>query len=164
MSQCFNAPRLSLWWPFLGNFEISFKFLTACGRNGALAGDVEVSTRSKSMKNILIIEDDESIRKMMASVLEIEGYSISLAANGQQALDTLKGGHRPDIILLDMMMPVMNGWDFLDFVRANAETAKIPIVVVSAYAESAKSVKPNAVVPKPVQLTSLLKAIEGLAA
>ncbi|MFL5814731.1 MAG: response regulator [Bdellovibrionia bacterium] len=116
------------------------------------------------MKNILIIEDDESIRKMIASVLEIEGYSISAAANGKQALETIQNGALPDIILLDMMMPVMNGWDFLDFVRANATTSKIPIIVVSAYAEIAKSVKPNAVVPKPVQLKSLLKAIEGLAA
>jgi CheY-like chemotaxis protein len=116
------------------------------------------------MKNILIIEDDESIRKMIASVLEVEGYSVSAAANGKQALETLRCNRLPDIILLDMMMPVMNGWDFLDFVRGNATTARIPIIVVSAYSEIAKSVHPHAVVPKPVQLKSLLQAIEGLAA
>jgi CheY-like chemotaxis protein len=116
------------------------------------------------MKNILIIEDDESIRKMIASVLEVEGYSVAAASNGKQALEKIRGGAVPDIILLDMMMPVMNGWDFLDFVRSNATTSKIPIIVVSAYAEIAKSVKPDAVVAKPVQLKSLLQAIEGLAA
>jgi CheY-like chemotaxis protein len=116
------------------------------------------------MKNILIIEDDESIRTMIASVLEIEGYSISAASNGKHAIDIISKGPTPDIILLDMMMPVMNGWDFLDFIRSNAATAKIPIVVVSAYSEIAKSVKPQAVVPKPVQLKSLLSAIEKLVA
>lgn len=160
MAQCFDAPHSTFWWPLIGSFEIPLHAFDCLWQKRSIGREC----RSESMKSILIIEDDESIRKMMASVLEIEGYSISLAANGQQALDTFKGGHLPDIILLDMMMPVMNGWDFLDFVRSNAETAKIPIVVVSAYAEIAKSVKPNAVVPKPVQLTSLLKAIEGLAA
>jgi len=116
------------------------------------------------MKNILIVEDDESIRKMLASVLEIEGYSVAAASNGKQGMELLERGNLPDIILLDMMMPVMSGWDFLDFMRSNAMTAQIPIVVVSAYSEIAKSVRPHAVVPKPVQLKSLLKAIEGLAA
>jgi CheY-like chemotaxis protein len=116
------------------------------------------------MKNILIIEDDESIRAMIASVLEIEGYSVSAAPNGKNAIDIIGKGPTPDIILLDMMMPVMNGWDFLDFIRSNAVTARIPIIVVSAYSEIAKSVKPQAVVPKPVQLKSLLGAIEKLVA
>lgn len=116
------------------------------------------------MINILIIEDDNAIRNAMSSVLELEGYSTGLASNGKQAMDMIKAGHLPDIILLDMMMPIMSGWDFLDFVRANSKTSQIPIIVVSAYAESAKSVRPQAVVPKPVRVNSLLETIELIVA
>jgi CheY-like chemotaxis protein len=111
-------------------------------------------------KRVLIVEDDRSIREMMKSVLEIEGFTIVAANNGREGIDAIRGSHPPDVILLDMMMPVMNGWDFLDFVRANAMTAKIPVVVVSAYDEIARSVRPDAFVPKPVQLKALLEAIE----
>lgn len=116
------------------------------------------------MRNILIIEDDNAIRDAMASVLELEGYSTVLASNGKQGMEMIKAGHVPDIILLDMMMPIMSGWDFLDFIRANEETSQIPIIVVSAYGEIAKSVRPHAVVPKPVQVNSLLETIEVLVA
>ncbi len=113
-------------------------------------------------KNILIIEDDKSIREMMKSVLEIEGYGVMAAENGHQGIMALGNMPPPDVILLDMMMPVMNGWDFMDFLKTNSAGAQIPIIIVSAFAETARSVKPQAVVNKPVQLKELLTAIEKL--
>lgn len=134
--------------------------MTYCGKYRATNG----ASEAHSMGNILIIDDDDAIRKSIASVLELEGYSTSSASDGKQALEMIRAGQIPDIILLDMMMPVMNGWAFLDFLRANANTAQIPVVVVSAFAESAKSVRPHAFVPKPVQLKALLNTIQSFVA
>ena len=65
------------------------------------------------MPKVLIVEDDESIREMMRHVLEIEGYSVSIANNGKEALDSLnQDSDLPSIILLDLMMPVLDGWQF----------------------------------------------------
>lgn len=99
---------------------------------------------------------------MMKAVLEIEGFSILTAQNGQEGINTIRGGNRPALILLDMMMPGMNGWDFMDFIRNNANGPKIPVIIVSAFAETARSVKPEAIVSKPIQLKELLHAIEKL--
>jgi CheY-like chemotaxis protein len=115
-------------------------------------------------KSILLIEDDKPIRDMLRNILELEGHSVACASNGQEGIEQLNGPKPPDVILLDMMMPVMSGWDFLDFMRANASTSRIPVIVVSAYDEIAKSVHPDAFVPKPVQLKALLQAIERCAA
>jgi CheY-like chemotaxis protein len=115
-------------------------------------------------KRILIVEDDKAIRDMMKSVLEVEGYTVLAASNGKMGIEALKGQESPNVILLDMMMPVMNGWDFLDFLRSNSLTRQIPVVIVSAYGEIARSVKPQGFVPKPIQLKALLDAIEKCAA
>lgn len=122
------------------------------------------STQPQIKKRVLIVEDEKAIRDMMIAILEVEGYSVVAAANGKQGIEAIQSGTPPHVVLLDMMMPVMNGWDFLDFARTNARTAKIPVVVVSAYAEIAKSVSPQGVVPKPIQLKTLLAAIEKCAA
>jgi CheY-like chemotaxis protein len=113
-------------------------------------------------KQILIVEDEQPIREMMKTLLEIEGYSISTACNGRDGIERLRE-NPPSLVLLDMMMPVMNGWDFLDALRSDPATASIPVVIVSAYSEIAKSVRPKAFVPKPVQLDTLLRAIGDMA-
>lgn len=111
-------------------------------------------------KKILIIEDDDAIREMMASILEIEGHRTVMAKNGKEGIEALQSEVPPDVVLLDMMMPVMNGWQVLDFLRTNATTRQIPVVIVSAYGETARAARPKAFVPKPVQLKTLLDAIE----
>jgi len=112
-----------------------------------------------SNKSILIVEDDKPIREMMKTLLEIEGYEVIATSNGKEGIDAMEKKGNPSLILLDMMMPIMNGWDFLDIVRSNPKTSKLPVVIVSAYSETAKSLKPKAFVPKPVQYSTLLKAI-----
>ena len=116
----------------------------------------------KTRRNILVIEDDKPIRDMMKAVLELEGYQVVCAENGKHGIDAILKAAPPDVILLDMMMPVMSGWDFIDFMRTNASGAQIPIIIVSAFTETARTVQPDAIVNKPIHLKDLLGAIEKL--
>jgi two-component system, chemotaxis family, chemotaxis protein CheY len=112
-------------------------------------------------KTVLLVDDDQAILEMMRDVLEIEGYRVAVAKNGQDAITQLRTlDDKPSLIVLDLMMPILNGWEFLDFQRSQTQFSKIPIVICSAYFESAKSIKPSAVVPKPVQLEPLLSAVK----
>ncbi len=116
-------------------------------------------------KNILIVEDDLSIRNMMKDVLEIEGYSVYLAADGSEGIERLRTIlPQPCVILLDLMMPGTNGWKFLDVQRADPTLSNIPIVVCSAYHESAKSVHPQAIINKPIKLDALIDAVNKFCA
>ncbi len=83
-------------------------------------------------RSILVIEDDEIARAGIAAVLGREGYLVALAANGQEALDYLRGGSTPCLILLDMMMPAMDGWEFIKRRRQDAGFQAIPVLVTTA--------------------------------
>src|SRR5262245_55470921 len=87
--------------------------------------------------DVLIVEDDRELREAVGSVLEDEGCSVRSASNGAEALEILhkNGNGYPCIILLDLMMPVMNGWQFLESRKSDAKLDKIPVVVMSAYLE-----------------------------
>jgi CheY-like chemotaxis protein len=83
-------------------------------------------------KRILVVEDDPDTRAMLASILETIGHQVDTAANGQEALQHLHGRFRPDLILLDLMMPVMDGWEFRQHQNQDPELAAIPVVLLSA--------------------------------
>jgi CheY-like chemotaxis protein len=87
-------------------------------------------------RTILIVEDDQELRDMLALALSLEGANVVTAANGAVALDAALA-HRPDLIVLDLMMPVMSGEDFRRAQLANATIAHIPVVVVSAHPQIA---------------------------
>ncbi len=115
-------------------------------------------------KTVLVIDDDPAICQSMKDVLEIHGYDVAVASDGLDGikqLSTLK--NLPCIILLDLMMPGMNGWGFLDFQKSNPKYSTVPVIICSAYENSAKSIG-NAVLSKPVQLNSLLGAVKALCA
>jgi CheY-like chemotaxis protein len=115
-----------------------------------------------SHKNILVIEDDSAIRQSLKDVLELNGYTVSTAVDGDDGEKKLKAlAVPPCMILLDLMMPSRNGWQFLDFQRNDSALKHIPVVVCSAYEESAKAIRPAAIVPKPVQLEKLLGAVKA---
>ena len=79
----------------------------------------------------LVVDDDESIRTLFKRALDEDGWSVAEAANGAEALEEVRA-HHPDIVLLDLMMPVMDGFDFLVEFRAKADCASTPVIVVTA--------------------------------
>lgn len=111
-------------------------------------------------KSILIIEDNAAVVSTMKSILELEGYTVHTASNGQEGIEELQRIGPCCVILLDMMMPVLNGWHFLDFQRSRPEFSATPVIVISAFGEIARSVKPNDYIPKPVKLDVLLTTVQ----
>ena len=109
--------------------------------------------------DVFIVEDDFDIREVLTEVLEDEGFSVSGAANGRDAIDLLKDGSRPRLILLDLMMPVMSGWQFVSEQRKEANLASIPVVVVSAdgnLQHKAESLGASGCLRKPIEIDALL--------
>ena len=112
---------------------------------------------------ILIVEDDDDIREALSQILELEGYTVREAANGREALDISSREPLPSLILLDLMMPVMDGWQFRSEQMKDPCLAKVPVVVISADAgvhEKVASFGAASVLPKPISLDRLLRAIE----
>src|SRR6185436_19724926 len=81
---------------------------------------------------VLVVEDDEGLRDMMAQLLTLEGFQTATVANGQEALAYLHTSSRPEVILLDLMMPVMDGWEFRRHQQADPDLAGVPVIVLSA--------------------------------
>jgi CheY-like chemotaxis protein len=84
------------------------------------------------MSRILIVEDDEDIRSDLAAILKIKGYGVEASCNGEEALELLGSTTEPpSVILLDLMMPVMNGWEFLEARRGRPALTGIPVIILS---------------------------------
>jgi CheY-like chemotaxis protein len=117
-------------------------------------------------KRVLVIDDDLPIRGMLAAALRQHGFQVLLAgdgAEGQRALTI----HHPDVILLDLAMPDVNGWDFLQRLQETGHLGKVPIIVVSAHVrvepQALLQMGVSAILPKPFHLPDLLDLIEHLA-
>jgi DNA-binding response OmpR family regulator len=113
---------------------------------------------------ILVVDDDALIRATLATALGDEGYAVRVAPDGRTALSSI-GNWRPDLIVLDLMMPVMNGVEFRAAQRSAADTAQIPVIILSAAHEvqsRAASLDPAAVFTKPFDLGALLDAIASV--
>ena len=114
-------------------------------------------------RSILIVEDDPDLREALSEVLRDEGYSVAMAADGREALDCLRRPWRPSLILLDLTMPVMNGWQFRAEQRQDPALSAIPVVVLSAGDHLAEQMRPLGItdyVRKPIELKYLLRLIE----
>ena len=85
------------------------------------------------MGTVMIVEDDVDVREAEADVLEAEGYCVVQAGNGKIALDLLHGGAMPNVIVLDLMMPVLSGPEMLELMQSEPELARVPVIVVSAF-------------------------------
>jgi CheY-like chemotaxis protein len=81
--------------------------------------------------SILVVEDDVDIRDALTLVLQGEGYQVDSAANGREALDHLRQGSRANLIVLDLMMPIMDGWQFRQEQERDPDLAAIPVMIVS---------------------------------
>ena len=108
-------------------------------------------------RSVLIVEDDADLREMMAQLLTLEGVRASTAVNGREALAYLRNGNKPNVILLDLMMPVMDGWEFRRQQQDDALLADIPVVVLSAFDHARTAeVRASAVLRKPLDFDQLL--------
>lgn len=124
--------------------------------NGAAEGDrKEVDTS----RFVLIVDDDPDLLEVTSFVLEDEGIAVATARNGEEALALLRAGKLPRLVLLDLMMPVMSGWEFLDEVAKDPLLKAIPVVVLTA-AERVQAPGATEVLRKPMDLTALLRVVE----
>jgi CheY-like chemotaxis protein len=109
--------------------------------------------------SILVVEDDEDIRNAIVDLLEAEGYQTESAVNGKDALDRLAHIPKPCLVLLDMMMPIMNGRQFLDAIMKDSLLAPIPVLVVSAIADKSNSVGSVGFLKKPIDIDVVLNVV-----
>jgi CheY-like chemotaxis protein len=110
-------------------------------------------------RTILVVDDDRDVRNVLTLLLQAEGYRVATAANGRDALDYLNRGGHPDLILLDLMMPVMDGFRFRYAQQQDPDLARIPVVVVSACSEADSLGVTH--VPKPVPFEQLLDVVRS---
>ena len=110
---------------------------------------------------VLVVEDDELIRESLAPVLTDAGYQVSFAENGQEALGQLQADSSPAIILLDLKMPVMNGWEFRALQKDDPKLGLIPVVAMSAdWSPQAAAISAQAYLRKPIESEALLGTLE----
>lgn len=110
-------------------------------------------------RTILVVDDDECVRESLSLALELEGYATVRAAHGIDALIALRTGPRPAVIVLDLEMPVMPGWEFRERQLADPALAGIPVVVVSS---SSRTVRADRRLCKPFDLDALIHAVREL--
>jgi DNA-binding response OmpR family regulator len=111
-----------------------------------------------AMPRVLIIEDDPETRDALTVFLQIEGYEVSSANDGRRGLDQARR-HRPDVILLDLMMPNLDGWGFRAEQKRDDSISAIPVIVVSALG-ARDDIDAAGFVPKPCDLDVVLGAVE----
>lgn len=110
---------------------------------------------------VAIIEDDNEFRDMLRELLEEEQYRVVAVSNGAEALETLRGETLPNVILLDVSMPVMDGFDFLRFRNDDPQLAAVPVVLVTnAKPHERPTIGVNDVVRKPIDIDEILFAIK----
>jgi CheY-like chemotaxis protein len=113
---------------------------------------------------ILVVDDDPAIRDVVADILAMSNYQVDTASNGAEALDCVRS-LRPSAVLLDLMMPVMDGWEFLRHCRTEPPCAPVPVAIMSA-ARNASSVAvelgAQGFLPKPFELDAVLDVVDRL--
>ena len=112
-------------------------------------------------KNILIVEDDRDIRESMKDALELEGYQVTTANNGIEGLVSLRKAKETCIILLDMLMPRMDGLEFMSIVKADKDLSPIPIFIHSAVANKENTVGAVGWIKKPADLETILTTVKN---
>ena len=110
---------------------------------------------------VLIVDDDDGIRETVQLALQMENHSTALAAHGGEALDWL-GRHRPPcLILLDLMMPFIDGWQVIEQLRQDDRLARVPVVVITAFNRDLGSAAALPILRKPIELSDLLSVTKS---
>ena len=115
------------------------------------------------MSQILLVEDDDDIRDDLAELLMDEGYRVVTAANGQEAWQELQRREIPCVILLDLLMPVMSGWDLHTRLLSDPRLACVPVVVMTGVDDAkaqARRLKAVACIEKPIEIEDLFDTLE----
>jgi len=122
-----------------------------------------MDTLDLSCRSILVVDDDPDVRDAITTVLCDEGYQVISAGNGREALEKLHRRTLPSLILLDMVMPDMDGWRFRMALNKEPELASIPVVILSAHGnvrDTALALGASDYLRKPLQIESLLEVAE----
>jgi CheY-like chemotaxis protein len=109
---------------------------------------------------VLLVEDEVELRELMQEALELSGYLVVTAADGQEALEAIPRIDHLCVVLLDLLMPRMNGWDLFEKLRARPELASVPVIVHTS-APTQAPVGATRVLQKPVRLDRLLAIVQG---
>ncbi len=108
---------------------------------------------------VMVIEDDTDLREAICLMLHYEGYEASGCPNGREAIHRLEDGHQSDVILLDLMMPVMNGWEFCEYRAGAPALARVPVIVITARRGVTPPLGVSDVLLKPFDADELYDAI-----
>jgi CheY-like chemotaxis protein len=113
-------------------------------------------------RTVLLVEDDLDIRDVLQDVLEGDGYDVVPAANGKQALDFLTLNDPPgaDLVILDLMMPMISGWEVLEKMAGDGRLVEIPVIVISAVSRE-KPARARTLIRKPFSLEALASAVRS---
>lgn len=112
---------------------------------------------------VLVVEDDTDLRESLAQLIGLRGYRVLAAANGREALDLIGRDGPPCLILLDLMMPVMDGWTFRESLLGNPQLSQVPVVLLSGVydvAEEARRLLAADYLLKPVSSRAVLDVVE----
>lgn len=112
-----------------------------------------------SEKRILIVDDDKDIQTAIKMILEMNGYAVSCVSDGKEALEALTQGLRPSVILLDLMMPVMDGFEFMRVIESGIQPNDFTIIVMTAARNKVREITKYTTVLKPFEVTKLLSLI-----
>ena len=109
---------------------------------------------------VLVVDDDPDIRESLCDLIGDQGYRVLAAANGKEALAILRGGERVCVILLDLMMPVMDGWAFRQEQQTDEALAQIPVVVITASGKTNGAFAKVLVLRKPLRFDTVIGAVQ----
>src|SRR6476659_1318338 len=116
------------------------------------------------MSTVLVVEDDDDLRDVVLQTLERNGFAVAGARDGQEALDWLAREPLPHLILLDLMMPRMSGWEFRRRQLADARLARVPVVVMTAtHTLDEAAIHADDILRKPLSFAALVKTIKRFA-
>ncbi len=115
--------------------------------------------RATTPHSILVVEDDPDIREALSELLGFEGYHVVTASNGQEGLDVLATLRQPCLVLLDLMMPVLTGYEFLERLRVSGVITLVPVLVLTASHVTETPAGAVGLLRKPVEMNHLLATV-----
>jgi signal transduction histidine kinase len=163
MSSAVVGPRGHEEWKGQRTMHLGLSRAAASAASRASAGRPRRLRSDGSRNRVMIVEDERIIRESLGGLLEEEGYEITFAENGQDALNRLRAGALPDIIVLDLRMPVMDGWEFRAAQKEDPRLRGIPVIAVSADRSApAVAISAQAYLRKPLDVSELLRTLDRI--